>query len=139
MVNVALKWGPKKFDVELTESPLNFMNSIFCLTGVPVERQKLMSKAWKGMLKSDDDVSKFAAATDGMQVNNDINSETRLMILMMHVNEIYPKTMIKVMLMGTAEVVPEPVQKTVRTLDCSVCVLFDPAFVCFYQRFSLKT
>eukprot|EP00128_Syssomonas_multiformis_P017684 Colp12_sorted_trinity150504_noHs@24170 len=52
---VAVKWGKQKYDVELdvSEPPLVFKSQLFALTGVPVERQKIMVKG--GILKDDQD------------------------------------------------------------------------------------
>ena len=49
---VSVKWGKQKFDdVELdtTQPPLLFKTLLFSLTGVPPERQTVMTKS--GMLK----------------------------------------------------------------------------------------
>ncbi|KAJ1458226.1 hypothetical protein M885DRAFT_461043 [Pelagophyceae sp. CCMP2097] len=54
-VAVVVKWGKETFDLEITEAetPSTLMARLETLTGVPVSRQKLMHKAWKGVLKPD--------------------------------------------------------------------------------------
>ncbi len=49
-----VKWNKQQFDVELdlAGGVLQFKTQLFSLTGVPVDRQKLMAKgAWVGTLK----------------------------------------------------------------------------------------
>jgi len=57
MVKVTIKWSNKKFDdvdVDTAESAVTFKTQLWTLTGVPVDRQKLMAKgAWKGVLKDE--------------------------------------------------------------------------------------
>ena len=52
MVKCTIKWSNQKFDdveVDSAESAVTFKTQLWTLTGVPVERQKLMAKgAWKG-------------------------------------------------------------------------------------------
>ncbi|CAM9843717.1 unnamed protein product, partial [Phaeothamnion confervicola] len=63
MVKVSVKWNKETYDVDLDagESVQTFKTQLWTLTGVPVERQKLMSKkgGWKGILKDDEDFSKL--------------------------------------------------------------------------------
>eukprot|EP00611_Tribonema_gayanum_P012172 TRINITY_DN22822_c0_g1_i1.p1 TRINITY_DN22822_c0_g1~~TRINITY_DN22822_c0_g1_i1.p1 ORF type:complete len:617 (-),score=235.18 TRINITY_DN22822_c0_g1_i1:454-2232(-) len=88
MVKVNVKWNKQVFpDVELdpSDSVETFKTQLWTLTGVPLERQKLMSKGgWKGILKDDADLSK-CTVTDGLQI----------------------------MLMGSADVVEKPKEKVV--------------------------
>lgn len=54
---VNVKWGKQKFEnveVDTSESPLLFKTQLFALTGVPVERQKVMGLKG-GQLKDDTD------------------------------------------------------------------------------------
>lgn len=70
MVAIVVKWNKQTYDVQVDPSlPVQvFKAQIFSLTGVPVERQKLMTKgAWKGVLKDDVDLS-ACSLTDGLQV-----------------------------------------------------------------------
>lgn len=67
-VTVSVKWGKQVFPdvtVDTSASVATLKAQLYTLTSVPVERQKLMSKAWKGMLKDDADLSqlKFPAGT----------------------------------------------------------------------------
>lgn len=65
VVHVSVKWGKQVFsDVELdtSASVATLKAQLYALTAVPVERQKLMSKAWKGMLKDDADLSQLKFA-----------------------------------------------------------------------------
>jgi len=91
-VKVNVKWGKKTLkDVELDpgQDVLTFKAQLMALTGVPVDRQKLMSKGgWKGTLKDDVDLS-TCKIKDGMLV----------------------------MLMGNAEVLQAPTTKTVFVED----------------------
>ena len=53
-VPVIVKWNKQQFDVDLdlAGGVLQFKTQLFSLTGVPVDRQKLMAKgAWVGTLK----------------------------------------------------------------------------------------
>ncbi|CAI5726551.1 unnamed protein product [Hyaloperonospora brassicae] len=87
-VKVSVKWGKQLFaDVEVDKAaPVAVLKAqLYALTSVPVDRQKLMSKAWKGMLKDDVDLSTLGKLVDGTGV----------------------------MLMGSAEVVHKPPQPTV--------------------------
>ena len=56
MVKCTIKWSNQKFDdveVDSAESAVTFKTQLWTLTGVPVERQKLMAKgAWKGESES---------------------------------------------------------------------------------------
>ena len=54
-INVVVKWNKQTFNCELDPSlgPEIFKSQIYSLTGVPVERQKLMAKgAWSGTLSN---------------------------------------------------------------------------------------
>lgn len=82
MVNIKLKWNKANFDVAVdpTQGVPALKNTIYGLTGVPIERQKLMAKgAWMGVLKDDADLTQAKIAENQA-----------------------------VMLMGTAEVVVKP-------------------------------
>ncbi len=59
MVKVTIKWGSKVLDSEITpsEGVKSFKEKLQALTNVPVERQKLMCKLWKGLLKDDVDLA----------------------------------------------------------------------------------
>lgn len=85
MVQVKIKWNKSTFDdVEISERDgvLAFKRKIADLTGVPIERQKLMAKGvWPGTLKDDADMTTFKI----------------------------PKNQ-QIMLMGSADVVAAPVQ-----------------------------
>lgn len=54
-----IKWSGKNYELELNlnEPALLFKSQLFELTGVPVDRQKIMIKG--GMLKDDTDLSKI--------------------------------------------------------------------------------
>ncbi|CAI5746722.1 unnamed protein product [Peronospora destructor] len=83
MVKVSVKWGKHVFEdviVDKAASVDMLKEQLYGLTSVPVDRQKLMSKAWKGMLKDDVDLSTLDKLVDGTGV----------------------------MLMGSAEVVQKP-------------------------------
>ncbi|GMF38868.1 unnamed protein product [Phytophthora fragariaefolia] len=85
---VSVKWGKQVFaDVLVDKSaPVAVLKAqLYALTSVPVERQKLMSKAWKGMLKDDVDLATLDKLVDGAGV----------------------------MLMGSAEVVQKPTEPIV--------------------------
>ncbi|KAG1711086.1 hypothetical protein DVH05_013820 [Phytophthora capsici] len=80
---VSVKWGKQVFNDVVVDknAPVAVLKAqLYDLTSVPVERQKLMSKAWKGMLKDDVDLSTLDKLVDGAGV----------------------------MLMGSAEVVQKP-------------------------------
>lgn len=89
---VQIKWNKQTFpDVSLdtAESALAFKQRVCELTGVPVERQKLMGKGlWKLTLKDEEDLSKLTVK-DGAVI----------------------------MLVGTADVVKEPAEKVVFVED----------------------
>ncbi|TDH65481.1 hypothetical protein CCR75_003912 [Bremia lactucae] len=92
---VSVKWGKQVFpdvEVDKTSNVSVFKAQLYALTFVPVERQKLMSKAWKGMLKDDMDLSKLEKLVDGAGV----------------------------MLMGSAEVVQKPTEPIVFIEDMTV-------------------
>ncbi|KAG2449717.1 hypothetical protein HYH02_005244 [Chlamydomonas schloesseri] len=66
-VKLNVKWGKESFsdiEVDLSQSPLVFKAQLFALTGVPVDRQKVLLK---GTQLKDDDWGK-AAPKDGMTV-----------------------------------------------------------------------
>lgn len=87
-VSLSVKWGKQVFsDVPVdTNAPVAVLKAqLYALTFVPVERQKIMSKAWKGMLKDDVDLSALDKLVNGTGV----------------------------MLMGSAEVVEKPKEATV--------------------------
>lgn len=70
-VTVSIKWGKQLFpDVAVDKaSPVAVLKAqLYALTNVPVERQKLMSKAWKGMLKDDADLSALDKLTSGATI-----------------------------------------------------------------------
>ncbi|TKR61431.1 hypothetical protein L596_028537 [Steinernema carpocapsae] len=59
MTSVCVKWAGQKYDVvaDFDESPLIFKSQLFALTGVPVERQKVLAKgrtigddSWNGLV-----------------------------------------------------------------------------------------
>jgi hypothetical protein len=57
---VSIKWGKQELndlEIDTTQPPLVFKTQIFSMTGVPVERQKIMVKG--GMLKDDADWTKL--------------------------------------------------------------------------------
>lgn len=89
-VAVRLKWSKQVFDIELRldASPADFMDRVQRITGVPVHRQKLLSKGcWKGSLSESTDLSKI-----------NITSKTKLPLL--------------VTLIGSADKLVEPTEKT---------------------------
>jgi len=56
LITVKLKWGKQEFDVPLdtSDSVVAFKTAVRGLTGVPLERQKLMAKgAWPATLKDE--------------------------------------------------------------------------------------
>lgn len=68
MFKVSVKWGKQKFnDVELdtTLDAETFMTQMYCLTNVPVDKQKIMIKGKK--LSTDTDMSTLALK-DGMTI-----------------------------------------------------------------------
>jgi ubiquitin carboxyl-terminal hydrolase 14 len=52
---VTVKWGKEQYTVDLDPSGdvVTFKATLQSLTGVSVDRQKLMSKVWKGVLKDE--------------------------------------------------------------------------------------
>lgn len=72
MVKVTVKWNKQVFsevDLDPSDSVETFKTQLFTLTGVPLERQKLMAKGgWKGILKDDADLSSAATITPGLQI-----------------------------------------------------------------------
>lgn len=67
MVKCTVKWGKESFpdvEVDAGQAPLVFKSQLFSLTGVPVERQKVMIK---GSLLKDDEWGK-AAPKDGATI-----------------------------------------------------------------------
>ena len=90
---VNIKWNKQVFPLEFDpeDGVEMFKSQVYSLTGVPVERQKLMAKgAWIGTLKDDADMTKLKL-----------------------------KEGHNVMLMGTAEVVVAPVEKVSFVEDMS--------------------
>lgn len=85
MVLIKLKWNKVCFenvDVDLNSDVASFRDSIFKLTGVPHDRQKLMAKgSWTGTLKDETDMKKVTLKS-GQQV----------------------------ILMGSADVIAEPIE-----------------------------
>lgn len=71
-LKVNIKWGREKFkDVALdtTAPPTDFMATVYSLTGVPVDRQKLMCRrAWKRKLTSDADFSAMPKLKNGLEI-----------------------------------------------------------------------
>lgn len=63
-VSVILKWGSQTFNLECPSpvSGLALKTLISSSTSVPTERQKLMCRVWKGVLKDEADVSLDAGA-----------------------------------------------------------------------------
>ena len=58
---VNVKWGKevyKGIEVNLEEDVLTFRTQIYCLSNVPVDKQKIMIKGVKGPLKDTDDLKK---------------------------------------------------------------------------------
>lgn len=87
-VRVSIKWGKQVFQdipVDKNAAVAVFKAQIYALTAVPVDRQKLMSKAWKGMLKDDTNLAELDKLVDGTTI----------------------------MLMGSAEVVEKPKEQVV--------------------------
>ena len=70
-VTLKLSWGKLRFDVPVdtsAKSAMTLKNDILALTGVPIERQKLMAKgAWVATLKDDADLSSLSIK-DGQAV-----------------------------------------------------------------------
>ena len=67
MVNIKLKWNKNSYDVDINVSNnvLTFKETVYNLTGVPPDRQKLMAKgAWTGTLKDDVDLLKCNIKND---------------------------------------------------------------------------
>ena len=67
-VTVTVKWGKLEYKVpvDVNGSVLEFKASLYSLTNVPPERQRLMCKAWKGVLKDD---ASLAGLLDGAIVS----------------------------------------------------------------------
>ncbi|DAZ94796.1 TPA: hypothetical protein N0F65_002409 [Lagenidium giganteum] len=87
-VKVSIKWGKQVFEdivVDKSASVDVLKAQIYALTMVPVDRQKLMSKAWKGMLKDDTNLATLDKLVDGTSF----------------------------MLMGSAEVVEKPKEEII--------------------------
>jgi len=87
-LSITVKHGKAEHKLPLTpsESVLEIKVALFSLTGVPPDRQKLMSKAWKGVLKDDASFSDMPELKDGLAFT----------------------------LMGSAEAAAKPTEKTVR-------------------------
>lgn len=66
-VSATVKWGKESYAVALDPASCgaDFKAQLFSLTGVPPERQKLMSKAWKGVLKDEQPFAACSALGDG--------------------------------------------------------------------------
>ncbi|OQS01313.1 ubiquitin carboxyl-terminal hydrolase [Achlya hypogyna] len=97
MVAVTLKWGKQSYalDVDLEHDTVAGLRAqIYSLTFVPIERQKLMSKAWKGMLKDDVPLTSLDASK-----------------------------LTQIMLMGSAEEIKAPTEKVVFSEDLSTSEL----------------
>ncbi|CAE7268481.1 UBP7, partial [Symbiodinium sp. KB8] len=58
-MELKVKWNKQRLSVEVDPSkPVSeFKAELLRVTGVPVDRQKIISKAWRGMLKDDTDLS----------------------------------------------------------------------------------
>lgn len=69
MVKATVKWGKETFeiDIDAAGTGLTLKAQLLSLTSVPVDRQKLMSKAWAGILKDETALSSCKLA-DGMVV-----------------------------------------------------------------------
>jgi ubiquitin carboxyl-terminal hydrolase 14 len=69
MVKATVKWGKETFEVDIDPAGtgMDLKGQLLSLTAVPVERQKLMSKAWAGILKDDTALSSCKLA-EGMVV-----------------------------------------------------------------------
>lgn len=70
MVNINLTWGPwgktaKIVSVDATGTAAQLKDAIYELSGVPQDRQKLMSSAWSGVLKNE---TSIANLKDGSNV-----------------------------------------------------------------------
>jgi hypothetical protein len=65
VIQITLKWSKQTYEMQIFvgESARSFKERVRALTGVPLERQKLLAKkgGWKGALK-DDFVMEAAAA-----------------------------------------------------------------------------
>jgi ubiquitin carboxyl-terminal hydrolase 14 len=93
-VNVVIKWNKSVFQLEVDPSNGTqiFKSQVYSLTGVPVDRQKLMAKgAWSGVLKDDADMI-LMPICEGQQI----------------------------MLMGTADAIAEPITKVAFIEDMSI-------------------
>mmetsp|Transcript_5066 Transcript_5066/g.7707 ORF Transcript_5066/g.7707 Transcript_5066/m.7707 type:complete len:429 (-) Transcript_5066:360-1646(-) len=91
MVKVNVKWNKQVFEVDLdtSDTAVTFKTQLWTLTGVPVERQKLMCRGgWRGVLADNADLS-ACKIKEGQQV----------------------------MLMGSAEVMKAPQEKVVFVED----------------------
>lgn len=87
-VTVSIKWGKKIYEdisVDKNAAISELQSKIYELTSVPIARQKLMSKAWKGILKEDSQRNQFSGLQNGSTL----------------------------MLMGSAEVVTKPKEETI--------------------------
>lgn len=69
MVKATVKWGKETFeiDIDAAGTGLTLKAQLLSLTSVPVDRQKLMSKAWAGILKDETALASCKLA-DGMVV-----------------------------------------------------------------------
>nr|CCA15091.1 ubiquitin carboxylterminal hydrolase putative [Albugo laibachii Nc14] len=87
-VTVTVKWGKKIFEnvsIDKNAAISDLQVNIHKLTSVPIARQKLMSKAWKGILKEDPQRNQLSGLQNGSTL----------------------------MLMGSAEVVTKPKEATI--------------------------
>ncbi|CCI41795.1 unnamed protein product [Albugo candida] len=87
-VTVSIKWGKKIYEnisIDKNVAISELQSKIYELTSVPIARQKLMSKAWKGILKEDSQRNQFSGLQNGSTL----------------------------MLMGSAEVVTKPKEETI--------------------------
>jgi WD40 repeat protein len=63
-IPVTLKWSKQSFQLEIdkSESAIKFKEKVATSTGVPVERQKLLGKGWKGPLQDDFNLAEITKA-----------------------------------------------------------------------------
>lgn len=70
-MRVVIKWNKLSFECDLDPElgAAIFKSQVYSLTGVPVDRQKLMAKgAWQGVLKDDADMA-MMPIVEGQQVS----------------------------------------------------------------------
>jgi len=66
MFKINIKWGKELFkdiDIDTNEDVMTFRTQIYCLSNVPIDKQKIMIKG--KIVKDEDDFKKFAIK-DGM-------------------------------------------------------------------------